>query len=233
MEVPDRVETGQQFSISYVTSNDGGAIPSTQIPFQDRVYLSRDRILDVASDHYVGLVNRREVMAAGESKTISGSYWLPRGLSGNYYVIVATDVPQPSRPLGEVSETDDSNNLRASVTPLLITVPPPTDLQVVDVSIPSTAVVGDTLTTTWTVENRGNVAARDDWPTRFICLPTGFGTLATDSLDGSIQSEVETYNRRILHRIVAVRSSDCTPGQLSHFGSYRHFRRHLRSGEQS
>ena len=160
VDAPARVELGQQFTVSYSTSNDGGAVPTTQIPYRDRVYLSRDTTLDIASDHYVGEVAQGEALGAGTSKRISKSFWLPRGLSGDFYVFVVTDIPNVSRPQGEVFEVNEDNNLQHSITPLLIVVPPPSDLQVTDVAVPSTGQVGDVVAVSWVVENRGDVPVR-------------------------------------------------------------------------
>ncbi len=157
VEVPTRVDVGQRVTISYSVTNDGGTIPSTQVPYFDRVYLSRDTTLDIASDHFVEEVRVNEPLGSGATRSTTADFWLPRGLSGDYYVFVVTDVPRSSRPLGEVAETDDLNNLRRSLTPILIVLPPPTDLQVTDVAIPSVASVGDVVQVSWTVENRGNV----------------------------------------------------------------------------
>ncbi|MEZ6135593.1 MAG: CARDB domain-containing protein [Pirellulaceae bacterium] len=157
---PTRLEVGQRLNVSYTVSNDGGAIPPTQVPYLDRIYLSRDTTLDVASDHYVGQIRRNEALGPGESETVNGQFWLPRGLVGDYHVFVVLDVPNASRPRGEVYETNEENNLGRTLTPLLIEVPPPSDVQVTDVSGPASAEVGDVVTVSWTVENRGDVPVR-------------------------------------------------------------------------
>ncbi len=157
---PTRLEVGQRLNVSYTVSNDGGAIPATQVPYLDRIYLSRDTTLDVASDHYVGQIRRNQALGPGESETVNGEFWLPRGLVGDYHVFVVLDVPSASRPRGEVVETKEENNIGRTLTPLLIEVPPPSDVQVTDVSGPASAEVGDVVTVSWTVENRGDVPVR-------------------------------------------------------------------------
>ncbi|MCA9191785.1 MAG: hypothetical protein KDB03_08485 [Planctomycetales bacterium] len=157
---PTRLEVGQRFNVTYVVSNDGGPVPSSQVPYLDRIYLSRDTTLDVASDHFVGQIKRTKALASGESETVTNEFWLPRGLVGDYYVFVLLDVPSASRPRGEIFETNDENNSGRSLTPMLIEVPPPSDVQVIDVSGPSSASVGEIVTVDWTVQNRGEVAVR-------------------------------------------------------------------------
>ncbi|MEM9826972.1 MAG: CARDB domain-containing protein, partial [Planctomycetota bacterium] len=156
----DRVEIGQDFQVSYVWANDGGAVPPSQTPFNDRIYLSRDRFLDPSADHYVSQVRRNEAPAAGSSGTIDLDLRLPRGLVGDYYVIVTTDIPAASRPDGEVIETDEDDNVRVSDLPMLIVAPPPSDLQITSILASASSQVGDIATASWTVENQGDVVAR-------------------------------------------------------------------------
>ncbi|MEL6107215.1 MAG: CARDB domain-containing protein, partial [Planctomycetota bacterium] len=153
------IEVGNDLTFAYTFSNDGGAIPEDQAEFQDRVYLSRDRLLDPSSDQFVATINRVG-LAAGESGSITRTARLPRGITGDYFIIVQTDIPRSLRPDGVVIETDEENNITVSATPILIVEPPPSDLQVFNVTAPSTGQVGDVLSVAWTVENRGDVAAR-------------------------------------------------------------------------
>ena len=154
------IEVGNDFEFVYTYTNDGGAIPESQTPFFDRVYLSRDRLLDPSSDHLVKQILRQDALGAGETGTVQSSARLPRGITGDYFLIVQTDIPQAARPDGEVIETDEDNNVTVSATPILIIEPPPSDLQVVDISAPSSGNVGDVLTVSWTVENRGDEKAQ-------------------------------------------------------------------------
>ena len=152
---------GEDFTIQYVTSNDGGAVPDRQTPYFDRVYLSRDRFLDVSSDHFVTQILRADPLASGATETIDRTLRLPRGLIGDYYVIVVTDVPRSSRPDGEVIESDESNNIRVADAPMLIIAPPPSDLQVTQIFVPATGEVGDVLSVSWQVgEHRRRTGPR-------------------------------------------------------------------------
>ena len=135
-------------------------ISETQVPYIDRVYLSRDRFLDPSSDHFVKQFKRKDSLAPGGTQTFTTDLRLPRGLVGDYYVIVQADVPNSSRPDGEVIETSEENNVRVSDAPMLIETPPPSDLQVIRISAPSSASVGDVVSVSWTVENRGDDPAK-------------------------------------------------------------------------
>ncbi|WP_372898597.1 CARDB domain-containing protein, partial [Stieleria sp.] len=154
------VEVGNDFTFTYTYTNDGGVIPDSQVPFVDRVYLSRDRLLDVSSDHFVKQIVRGETLAPGQTGTITETARLPRGITGDYFIIVATDFPNAYRPDGEVIETNETNNITVAATPILIVQPPPSDLQVIDISAPTSGSVGDVLSVSWTVENRGDEQAR-------------------------------------------------------------------------
>src|SRR6056297_3498669 len=123
-------------------------------------YRSRDRLLDESSDHFVREIRRDDPLAVSQTGSITQTVRVPRGLVGDYYVIVATDVPRASRPDGEVLETDETNNVIIGSTPMLITLPPPSDLQVVDVSAAASGQVGDISSVTWTVQNTGDERAR-------------------------------------------------------------------------
>ncbi len=154
------VQVGSDFTFTYVYGNDGGAVPDRQTPYYDRVYLSRDRFLDVSSDHFVRQIKRTDALAASETGSITQTVRVPRGLVGDYYVIVATDVPGASRSDGEVLESDETNNLIIGDTPMLIVLPPPSDLQVINVSAASSGQVGDISSVSWTVQNTGDERAR-------------------------------------------------------------------------
>ncbi|OYP38028.1 CARDB domain-containing protein [Rhodopirellula sp. MGV] len=150
------IGVGNDIHFSYSISNDGGAVPDSQTPFFDRVYLSRDRFLDPSSDHYIAQIRRDSPLSAGETVTVSTSARMPRGITGDYFIIVQTDIPQSARPDGEVIESDETNNITVSNSAILIVEPPPSDLQVISIIAPTSANVGDVASVSWTVENRGN-----------------------------------------------------------------------------
>ena len=67
---------------------------------------------------------------------------LPLDLSGPYYVMVVTDPGRYSM-YGNVLESDEWQQRPSSAVPLLIELPPPTDLVVSDIVIPGTSRSGD------------------------------------------------------------------------------------------
>ena len=73
--------------------------------------------------------------------------------SEEYYVFVVTD-PTRNTSIGQVFELDqETNNDRHSDVPMIIELPPPTDLQVTDIVVPATARSGEPITISWTVSN--------------------------------------------------------------------------------
>ncbi|MCY2955084.1 MAG: hypothetical protein NTU53_24415 [Planctomycetota bacterium] len=152
---PVHATVGKGFELTYQVTNLGqGLVPDRQNQWTDYIYLSRDKYLDVRSDPYVGSVTHTGALAVNQSYTVTQTWGLPRGVLGDYYVYVLTDVPNSIRPQGYVYEgSGETNNARSSAAPVIIELPPPGDLQVDSVQVPTSAVVGDAMTVEWTVSN--------------------------------------------------------------------------------
>ncbi|MEO8428859.1 MAG: CARDB domain-containing protein, partial [Verrucomicrobiota bacterium] len=163
LTAPEHATQGQGFTVAWTVTNTGpGVVPDRQNKWTDRVYLSRDQSLDFSSDLFVGSVDHPGSLASGANYSITQNYTLPRGITGAYYVFVVTDIPQ-GKPRGQVIESDETNNTTASVAPMLIDLPPPSDLVVDTVAGPSSAGVGDAVTVTLTIANRGSEPAIGRW----------------------------------------------------------------------
>ena len=164
--IPQRVNVGQQLDVSWQVTNEGtGDTPARQDVWSDRVYLSRDEFLDLDADRYLGDYWHGGGLASGQSYSAQASFRVPNGFSGPYYVFVVTDSPGKKNPRGSVFEhTAENNNATASGQPLIIEVPPPSDLQVTSITIPSSAQVGDPISVSWTVTNADDQdAAEGRW----------------------------------------------------------------------
>ncbi len=160
-----QVTVGQAFSVSYTVTNIGtGAVPANQAAWTDNVYLSRDQYLDASSAVFLGTVpSQDDALAPNGSYTVSTQFGVPAGLSGAYYVIVLTDPPSAWQPQGVVVESSEGNNATASTVPMLIELPPPTDLQVDSISVPAAATAGQPVTISYTVSNHSSVPAVGSW----------------------------------------------------------------------
>ena len=61
---PATVLAGQTVNVSYTVINAGGATPSDQANWNDLIYFSKDRFLDVNKDRYVGYIAHGGGLAA-------------------------------------------------------------------------------------------------------------------------------------------------------------------------
>ncbi len=162
--VPQSVFANQDFTVTYTVRNSGpGNVPDRQNAWTDQVYLSRDQFLDVRSDLFISEVRHTGVVLSGNSYTVTQTFTLPRGVVAPYYVFVLADAPGSFNPVGGVQESSETNNATHSATPMLVQLPPPSDLQVTQVISPPSGKVGDTLTFSWTVTNKGTSPAAGRW----------------------------------------------------------------------
>ncbi|WP_048324300.1 CARDB domain-containing protein, partial [Crocosphaera watsonii] len=164
--VAERAIVGQTFDLTYTVQNNSlGDTPSKQGEWRDLIYLSRDEFLDLDSDRYLDYVDHKDGLLAGENYTINKTLTLPKNISGSYYVFVVTDPANyQNRQRGQVFEGEnETNNATPSDRPLIVELPPPTDLQVDTITLPSGAQTGDNITLEWTVFNRSEEVAEGRW----------------------------------------------------------------------
>ena len=161
---PDHVFTGQTFTVSYTVTNAGaGDTPNDQTTWVDQIWLSRDPILDDA-DVYFDELTHTGGLKAGASYTMTDTIKAPQNLIGPWYVFVITDPITPYLHRGNVFEgNNETNNATPTAVPLLIDQPPPSDLQVTAIVIPSSAMSGDPVTIQWTITNTGANPASGSW----------------------------------------------------------------------
>ncbi len=160
---PTRVDRGQLIDILYTATNRGGSTTPSQSKWSDLIYLSRDPVLDLTSDRYIGMIDHRGGLEAGKSYSNSFQFQIPTDLIGPWYAIVVTD-PIRRGVIGDVFEGDrEQNNSTASPQPIVIQLPPPSDLEVVNVSVPSTAKPGEPINLSWTVKNNSPESAKGTW----------------------------------------------------------------------
>jgi large repetitive protein len=164
LETPERINRGQDFEITYTVTNTGaGDTPPRQGKWQDLIYLSRDGFLDLERDRYLSTVEHTNGLKAGESYTVTRLFQAPIDLIGPYYLFIVTD-PTRRDVDGDVFEgSNELNNSRPSTQPLVIEVPPPSDLEVDTITLPSSAKPGERIEVSWTVSNFGVNAADGTW----------------------------------------------------------------------
>jgi hypothetical protein len=136
----------------------GGDTPADQTRWNDFVYLSRDRFLDLEQDRYlgyrehVGMAHRRQRLCGP-----AGSQHVPADLAGAYYVFVVSDPARVwgSGERGQVREFgNEQNNAGAAPQPVLVETPPPADLKLEQVLLPAHATVGEEIRIEFTIVQR-------------------------------------------------------------------------------
>jgi CARDB/Right handed beta helix region/Secretion system C-terminal sorting domain len=150
VSVPANLTSGQPGTVSFDVHNGGpGAVPNAT--WFTAVYLSQDPWLD-GSDFLLGTVAGPVGFASGATDHEQVTAAMPPWATGAYYVIVETD----SR--NEVWENGSENDNSATATTQL-TLPPPADLIVQNVTVPGAAVPGQSVTVSYTLSNVGTNAA--------------------------------------------------------------------------
>jgi subtilase family serine protease len=159
---PEHVTVGQPINFSFTVVNVGGATLPTEGNWTDSVYLSRDPHLDILSDRYVGSFGHSGGLAANGTYTINGSLRAPSDLTGAYYLFVVSDPMSGSR--SAVYEgANERNNALSAAQPILLELPPPSDLVVDSVTAPAAGNIGDPVQIRWTVRNQADSPAQGSW----------------------------------------------------------------------
>jgi subtilase family serine protease len=160
--IVDRVETattaigGQNLDLTWTVTNKGAANASGR--WYDYLYLSRDQIFDPNNDIYLGFGIAETELATGESYTLTQSVEIPRGLSGSFYVLAVTDSGENIYERG-----GEGNNSNYAPLPVEVILPPPADLVITNIDIPTKAVVGKPIQIDYTGKNQGTDAALGSW----------------------------------------------------------------------
>ena len=162
--LPDRVVRGQAFDVTYTVANLGGDALPQQTSWDDLVYLSRDPFLDLKADRYLGTLTRQGSLDAGETYTNTATFNVPADLASEaYYGFVITD-PVRTNEIGKAFEgANERNNERHADIPMIIELPPPTDLVVTNIEVPGDARSGEPIEVRWTVTNESDQQATGSW----------------------------------------------------------------------
>jgi hypothetical protein len=158
--------SGQEVAIAWTVRNVGARM-AADTPLRpevgngtwvDRLYLSRDRILDPAADTFLGestarLGDWRDV-AAGSGGALCQEYTatrrcrVPLGLSGPFFVIVVTD---RTGKITEYGHEDNNVGLPAQSTDVRLL--PPSDVTVSAIAAPELLTLGEPLSVGFTLSN--------------------------------------------------------------------------------
>lgn len=146
---PFNAFSGDLIQVSWTVTNTGPGTASAASGWSDALYLSSSETFDPELAEFLTSQASNRVLDPGESYTDTVSVKLPTGISGTLFLHLLTD---PGDVLFENGE--EENNVAAS-EPLTITLSPPPDVVVTEVSVPPTVEAGATIQVLWTVENQG------------------------------------------------------------------------------
>lgn len=144
--VPGQGSAGQPITVNYKVKNTGTGATTTGT-WTDKLFLSTDLELD-GSDQLIGTVVHTGKLDPSGSYDSSFQAFLPISAFGNYAVILKTDA---NNALYE--HEAEGNNTATSI--VSVTTPAVSDLVVSGISLPPTAMTGDTVTIGWSVKNTG------------------------------------------------------------------------------
>jgi subtilase family serine protease len=148
---PASAGLGETVSLSSTVKNLGTVAADSE--WYDYVLISDDEFFDnsdiTVSSRWAG---GNSPLAVGSSYTFNSNISLPNNTAiGDRYLLFLTDGAN------QQSETDGSNNVRA--LPIQLTAPN----LVVSATAPTSAILGQTISVSWTVSNQGAISANADW----------------------------------------------------------------------
>nr|NCR88478.1 hypothetical protein [Microcystis aeruginosa G13-10] len=152
---PTQAVSGQSLELTWTVKNEGF---NSSDGWRDYFYLSRDRFFDSANDIYLGFVGDREGLNSGQAYTKTNRFTVPRGLTGDYYLVAIADATNT------VYEREgENNNIFVTNTSIPIVAAVPTDLVAGTITIPVGGTPGRNATITYTVDNQGIESAIGNW----------------------------------------------------------------------
>jgi hypothetical protein len=153
---PGQAESGRNALFTWAVRNIGNAAATGQ--WFDSVYLSTDQVFDATTDLYLGYSAKNGAVAPGETYENSGTFRIPQGVAGPYYVFINADSTSRvyERGLRINNSTYDSSVLTIELTP-------PADFVVGDIIVPSNGAAGQSATIRYTVRNEGANPAQGSW----------------------------------------------------------------------
>jgi hypothetical protein len=160
---PATATSGATLAVGWTVTNNGAA--TGNVPITDAVYLSFDQVFD-STVRYLGSVTTPGGLAAGSSYTQNVTLPLPAGVAGTYYVFVVTN---NGSTVFELNTADDNNY---DPQPVQINLPAAADLVAGTVTVPASAVAGQTITVSYQVTNNGSLPANGSWTDALYLSPT-------------------------------------------------------------
>ncbi len=171
---PNNITAGQTANVSWTVQNSGTGTAGSD--WTDAVYLSTKSTLDDSATLLTTVdVGNNSPLAAGASYTQSTQVTIPLGATtavGSYYILVKTNLNESQ------VETSYSNDLAASSSTSLA-LPPLPELEVTNISTPTTGFNDQTVNITWTDVNDGTAAATGPWTDKIYLSTSSNGSEPT------------------------------------------------------
>ena len=147
LTAPTSATAGAPINVNITVTN-AGLAATTELNWQDGVYLSTDLTFDPAGDIELGLIAHQGRLNASGAYSVSRSYTLPQHLDGTYHLYTFTDARR------QVYEHDLEGNNKTAADAMTVT-RVEADLQVTTLNVPAAGATGDTIQVDWTVTNLG------------------------------------------------------------------------------
>jgi YD repeat-containing protein len=152
-QAPVSATLGDTIHISFTVKNQGNVATAQNSYWYDSLKLSDDDVFDNADSYLLDLATLVPALAPGESYLVEQDILINHSsMAGNVFLCLKTDAG------GYLSESDENNN----VTSRAISIAGP-DLALTLNSAPASAVVGDVIHVSFTVENIAALMASGSW----------------------------------------------------------------------
>jgi Ca2+-binding RTX toxin-like protein len=204
--------SGQDLDVSWTVRNNNTTAIAAADKWRDSVYLSRDRILDRNNgDILLGSVEHTSGLSGNSSYTESTRFDIPRGLSGAYYIFVATDDYYGTSKIEE--REGEQNNTTYDSTATQIIIAPPADLAPIanSFNFAGSGVAGEFLTVSYQVENKGGDTALGRWTDTLYLSKDGTWDL-NDAVLGSFEHSGDVLPNGIYNGNVTAKIPGVVPG---------------------
>ena len=152
INVPTSAFSGTSIEIEWSVSNTGAG-DTRMDGWYDFLYLSEDDQLD-RNDHFINAFPNIRALSPTENYSNQTTFTLPRGIEGEYYIFVRTNLGVNGLP--SIQEDNFDNNQASEAFPVVLT--PAPDLRVVEGVLPGTDGVmfsGTEGTVRFTIRNQG------------------------------------------------------------------------------
>lgn len=150
VSLPTAGFSGKKVKLQWTVKN-GGTSETFESGWYDRLYLSKTASLDEKTATVLSTVHHYGAVKADSNYTVSDSFAIPNGLSGDYYLFVKTDFDS------RVFEyTYEDNNILKSTNVIKITLTPWADLQVTTIAAEPGLTAGRPALISYTVKNAGS-----------------------------------------------------------------------------